>query len=281
MRLRRAVPQIPPKSSVPHELPLYKGRLFLTRSEPTLPQMLIPLHFNFRTCNVYKNPGEGIPPRHPKVLQLVTPSRFVIPSEARTSAPPSVFCEETSAPPSVFCEETSAPPSGFCEENLLFPFSSASLHPSIITSLHQSNRSVGPLQLTPFPAALTCHLQLVENTAALSPASVTLADTVTHNSFVSRSCKKHRGVGYTVQSKFLSFPHASPDSFVIRISAKRAGNSRRIRISKTQHFKPFRIRIYGKTGRGWASLQRPMARRNSSPPGRASVLFSSNTSLGI
>jgi hypothetical protein len=239
MRLRRAVPKIPPKPSVSPRLPLYKSRPFLTRSKSTLPQMLIPLHFNFRTCNVYKNPGEGIPPRHPKVLQLVTPSRFVIPSEARTSAPPSVFCEETSAPPSVFCEE-----------NLLFPFSSASLHASIITSLHQSNRSVGPLQLTPFPAALTCHLQLAENTAALSPASVTLADTVTHNSFVCRSCKKHRGVGYTVQTKFLSFPHASPDSFVIRISAKRAGNSRRIRISKTQHFKPFRIRIYGKTGRG-------------------------------
>jgi hypothetical protein len=88
-------------------------------------------------------------------------------------------------------------------------------------------------------------------------------------------------VGYTVQSKFLSFPHASPNSFAIRTSPKPARNSRRIRISKTLHFKPFRTAFTEKLGGWWASLQRPMARRNSSPPGRASVLFSSNTSLGI
>jgi hypothetical protein len=160
MRLRRAVPQIPPKSSVPHELPLYKNRLFLTHSESTLPQMLIPLHFNFRICNVYKKLGEGIPLRLPKVLQLVTPSRFVIPSEAR---------------------------------NLLFPFSSGSLHPYLITLLHQSKRWVDLPQPTHFPAALRSHLQLAENKTTLSPASATLTDTVTPKSSVCRSCEKYPG----------------------------------------------------------------------------------------
>jgi hypothetical protein len=71
MRLRRAVPQIPPRSFVPRGLRLCKSRLFLTRSESTLPQVLIPLHFNSRRINVYKKPVEGVPPLYPKVLQLV------------------------------------------------------------------------------------------------------------------------------------------------------------------------------------------------------------------
>jgi hypothetical protein len=73
MRLRRAVPKIPPKSSLPTGLPLHRGRALRTPSKSTLPQLLIPLHFNFRTCNVYKKPGEGMPVSRPKVLQLVTP----------------------------------------------------------------------------------------------------------------------------------------------------------------------------------------------------------------
>jgi hypothetical protein len=39
-------------------------------------------------------------------------------------------------------------------------------------------------------------------------------------------------------------------SFTIRTSTKRARNSRRIRTSKTQDLKPFRIRTYRKTGEG-------------------------------
>src|SRR5579863_1050914 len=73
MRLRRAVLQNPSKSSVPSQLLFYKSRSFRTRSESTLPQLLIPLHFNSRTINTYKKPGGGYPPPNPKVLQLVTP----------------------------------------------------------------------------------------------------------------------------------------------------------------------------------------------------------------
>src|SRR5271155_2325127 len=72
MRLHRAVPKIPAKSSVPPELPFNKSRLFLTRSESTLPQVLIPLHFNSSRINTYKKRGGGCPSSSPKVLQLVT-----------------------------------------------------------------------------------------------------------------------------------------------------------------------------------------------------------------
>ena len=72
MRLRRAVPKIPPKSSVPHRLPLHKSRTLLTHSESTLPQVLIPLHFNFPRINTYKKPGGGCPSTNPRVLQPVT-----------------------------------------------------------------------------------------------------------------------------------------------------------------------------------------------------------------
>jgi hypothetical protein len=73
MRLRRAVPKIPAKSSVPPRLLLHKNRSVKTPSESTLPQLLIPLHFKSRISNTYKNPrGEG-PLSGPKVVQLVTP----------------------------------------------------------------------------------------------------------------------------------------------------------------------------------------------------------------
>ena len=72
MRLRRVVPQIPPKSSVPPGLPFYKIRPPLTRPESTLLQVLIPLHFNSPRINTYKKPGRGGPIFNPKVLQFVT-----------------------------------------------------------------------------------------------------------------------------------------------------------------------------------------------------------------
>jgi len=59
MRPRRAVPKIPPKSSVPPRLPFYKSRRLLTHSESTLLQVLIPLHFNSPRINTYKKPGRG------------------------------------------------------------------------------------------------------------------------------------------------------------------------------------------------------------------------------
>src|SRR5579863_2081194 len=84
MRLRRAVLQIPPESSVPPGLPLYKCCDSLTRAESTLLQVLIPLHFISFISNTYKKPGGGTPSSSPKVWQLVTPSpNLVIPSDAR------------------------------------------------------------------------------------------------------------------------------------------------------------------------------------------------------
>ena len=73
MRLRRAVLKITAKPSVPSTLPLYKSRPLLTRSESTLPQLLIPLHFNSFISNTYRKPQGGGPIRKPKVWQLVTP----------------------------------------------------------------------------------------------------------------------------------------------------------------------------------------------------------------
>jgi hypothetical protein len=71
-RLRRVIPKIPAEPSVAPGLPLNKNRSFPTRSESTLPQLLIPLHFKSRISNTYKKPqGEG-PTCNPKVLQLVT-----------------------------------------------------------------------------------------------------------------------------------------------------------------------------------------------------------------
>src|SRR5271170_2364750 len=74
MPARLVVPKTPRRPSVPPALPFNKSHLFLTRSESTLTQVLIPIHFNSSKINTYKKPGEGVPPLYPKVLQLVTPS---------------------------------------------------------------------------------------------------------------------------------------------------------------------------------------------------------------
>jgi hypothetical protein len=83
MRLRRAVLQIPSKSSVPSRLPFYKDCPPPTHSKSTLPQLLIPLHFNSPRINTYKKPGGG--PSFP--LQSFTtrhyPHRAVAPGAAR------------------------------------------------------------------------------------------------------------------------------------------------------------------------------------------------------
>src|SRR5208283_2617129 len=68
MRLRRAVPKIPAKSSHPAALPFYKSRPLRTPSESTLLQLLIPPHFKSFISNVYKNPGGGSPLPAPKFV---------------------------------------------------------------------------------------------------------------------------------------------------------------------------------------------------------------------
>jgi|HubBroStandDraft_6_1064221.scaffolds.fasta_scaffold67057_2 hypothetical protein len=72
MRLRRAVLQIPSKSSVPPRLPLHKSRSLPTPSQSTLPQLLIPLRFNSFSCNVYKKTRGRRPAADPRVRKLVT-----------------------------------------------------------------------------------------------------------------------------------------------------------------------------------------------------------------
>ena len=67
MRLRRAVLKSPPRPPVPPRLLLHKNRHPLTRPESTLPQLLIPLHFNSSRCNAYKKPG-GPPLFQPQSL---------------------------------------------------------------------------------------------------------------------------------------------------------------------------------------------------------------------
>jgi hypothetical protein len=59
MRLRRAVPKISSRSSVPPGLPVYKVSPALNSSKATLPQVLILLHFNSPRINSYKKPGRG------------------------------------------------------------------------------------------------------------------------------------------------------------------------------------------------------------------------------
>src|SRR5208282_3880854 len=66
MRLRRAVPKTPPRSSVPPTLPLHNCRPLRTPSESTLPQLLIPPHFNSFRRNVYTKQGGGTPSDPPQ-----------------------------------------------------------------------------------------------------------------------------------------------------------------------------------------------------------------------
>ena len=72
MCLRRAVLQIPAKSSAPPRLPFYKNRFLPTPSQSTLPQPLISLHFNSFRTNVYKKPGGSGAAAKPKGCKLVT-----------------------------------------------------------------------------------------------------------------------------------------------------------------------------------------------------------------
>jgi hypothetical protein len=111
--------------------------------------------------------------------------------------------------------------------------------------------------VSPFLATITSHLQLTENTATLSPAFATLTDRVRNNSFVCHSYKKHPGWGSHRSSQIFFFRNLttrlsplSAMSFVIRTYGKSASNSCRIRTSKTQDLKPFRMNTSEKTPRG-------------------------------
>jgi len=166
MRPRRAVPKIPSKSSVPPRLLFYKNRVPLTHSKSTLTQLLIPPHFNSPRINTYKKPGRG------PLLQIPK----------------------------------------FCNSLLPAPhYTHAKQHPSVsftsftsFTSSTSSTSFASP-SVTPFPATLTSHLQLAENTTTLSPAFATLARRVKHKSFVCHSYRKHPGWGQVVQRSLTLF----------------------------------------------------------------------------
>jgi hypothetical protein len=130
------------------------------------------------------------------------------------------------------------------------------------SALATSHSPLATAAVSPFLATLTSHLQLTENTATLSPAFATLADRVRHNSFVCHSYKKHPGWGSHRSSQIFFFRNLttrlsplSAMSFVIRTYGKSASNSCRIRTSKTQDLKPFRMNTSEKPPPGGTSLQ--------------------------
>ena len=158
--------------------------------------------------------------------------------------------------------------------------------------------SLRPFFLSPLFVTLRDHPQLTENPATLSPFPATLTTHVNHNPFVCHSCKKHPGVGSHPSSQSLRvaaalFPnplvtrlspvtdHQSPvtKSFTtlrlravltrsIRTSEKHTHNSFRIRTSKTQHLKPFRMNTYEKTPRGVEPNPALSKRKTSKPSER-------------
>jgi hypothetical protein len=66
MRLPRVVPKTPAKSSVPPRSPTRNRRHLPTHSKSTLPQVLIPLHFNSFRLNAYAKSGRGTLESAPK-----------------------------------------------------------------------------------------------------------------------------------------------------------------------------------------------------------------------
>jgi hypothetical protein len=120
------------------------------------------------------------------------------------------------------------------------------------TNTHSLRKTPGvgyPLiKLPPSSISQPCHPERSEG-SAFSPIPHVLVSL--HPCFV--TSHSHES---SFTSSTLSFPpvinHQSPvtKSCRIRTSAKRARNSRRIRTSKTQYLKPFRMNTYEKNGEG-------------------------------
>src|SRR3984957_8112278 len=136
------------------------------------------------------------------------------------------------------------------------PSSQRNLSVLNIPTLKPSNLQT-PLSLAPFPATLTISLHLTENTANLNPTSANLDAASTISPLLATLTQNTRGWGYRLipsplpAEYFLLSSHPPfANSFRIRTYEKRARNSRKIRTSKTQDLKPFRICTYKKTGGG-------------------------------
>jgi len=142
MCLRRAVLQIPAKSSVPPRLPFYKICSLLTHSESTRLHVLIPLHFNSPRISTYKKPGRG------------------------SLLPAPKFCNSSLPTCHPICSHSKA--------RNLHPLSSSPLPFNLKLSI------VNCPPLTRFPVALTATSQRTENTSTLilGPANVDAASSI-------------------------------------------------------------------------------------------------------
>ncbi len=199
MRLRRAVLQIPSKSSVPPRLPLYKSRPPLTLLESTLLQVLIPLDFISYRINTYKKPGGGCPSQDAKVSQLVTPPTW--PHHAYGSAR-RVQASPAAIPVSPFSFLLKWEPS------TLRVISEHSLATPMLLLSVGCQLSAFSSPASPFHATLASRPQAAEIKTTLSPAFATPTHSAAHKSFVCRSYKKHRGWGGTANPGCLSqFSH--------------------------------------------------------------------------
>jgi hypothetical protein len=133
-------------------------------------------------------------------------------------------------------------------------------HTSSCFSASQERPSVSP-----FLATLMSNPQLTENPATLSPLAALLRGASSISPVLATLTKNTGGWGtpFNPNSSLpviqpllhspLVYPEASRRATIlcrIRTSAKRAYNSRRIRTSKTQDLKPFRMNTYEKTGEG-------------------------------
>jgi hypothetical protein len=147
---------------------------------------------------------------------------------------------------------TTVLPSGMFGSRLAPPAQSVRIH----SSSALCGLCVSALSSLPFQR----HLQQPENKTTSGPAVAILDAASSLTPLFATLTKNTRGGGYRFCP--LSFMasstshHSLPTiSFTIRTSEKRARNSRRIRTSKTQDLKPFRMNTYRKTREGGAVFQ--------------------------
>ena len=100
MRLRLAVVQTPRTSTARPGLLLNNCSLRLTHAESTLPQLLIPLHFNSSRCITYKKPVGGAPRRTPNIYNSLPPLHHRSGHAGTPATPiPSSTCAHFASPP--------------------------------------------------------------------------------------------------------------------------------------------------------------------------------------
>ena len=127
---------------------------------------------------------------------------------------------------------------------------SASLRYHFCSSFNSAPSTVNLSSLCPFTATLADASQHTENKTTLSLAFATLTRLVNHKSFACHSYKKHPGWGIHPRAFSPIFRLLGAIPFRIRTYEKTTRNPFRMRTSKTQHLKLFRMNTYRKTGEG-------------------------------